>query len=134
MCDILNTNTLCQDVECGVCGIANIGFDRRCIRKNINFQRFGHGFYLAPNSSKCHDHTQGHGGYRAMLLFEVCPGKKYQLRNDDETLTAPPEGYNSVHGTGGNLNYDELVLYNPDGAILKHIIVYSKDGDCKIAK
>ena len=134
MCDILNTNTLCQDEECGVCGIANIGFDRRCIRKNINFQRFGHGFYLAPNSSKCHDYTQGHGGYRAMLLFEVCPGNKYQLQNDDKTLTAPPEGYNSVHGkAGGSLNYDELVLYNPDGAVLKYIIVYSKDGDCKIA-
>jgi hypothetical protein len=134
-CSITTANTLCNDEECGVCGIANIGFDRRCIRKNINFQRFGHGFYLAPNSSKCHDYTQGHGGFRAMLLFDVCPGKKYRLQRDDETLTAPPEGYNSVHGKAGiRLNYDELVLYNPDGAIPKFIIIYSKDGNEKIAK
>lgn len=134
VCNIIGTNTLCSDVDCGVCGIANIGFDRRCIRKNIDFQRFGHGFYLAPNSSKCHDYTHGRCGYRAMLLFDVCPGNKYQLQTDDEKLTAPPEGYNSVHGKHGiSLNYDELVLYNPDGALPKYIIVYSKDGDHKIA-
>ena len=134
-CDIINSSRLCNDEECGICGIANIGFDRRCIRKNINFQRFGHGLYLAPNSSKCHDYTQGKGGYRAMLLFDVCPGNKYQLQRDNETLTAPPQGYDSVHGKHGiSLNYDELVLYNPDGALPKYIIVYTKDGEDKIAK
>ena len=134
-CNIMNTNALCADNDCGICGIANIGFDRRYIRKNIMFQRFGHGFYLAPNSSKCHDYTQGCSGYRAMLLFDVCPGNKYQLRSDDEKLTAPPAGHNSVHGkAGGSLNYDELVLYNPDGALPKYIIVYTRDGEGKIAK
>lgn len=134
-CNIATTHSLCTNQDCGVCGIVNIGFDRRCIRRNIQFQRFGHGFYLAPNSSKCHDYTQGKGGFRAMLLFQVCPGKKYQLQRDNETLTAPPQGYNSVHGKQGiSLNYDELVIYNPDGALPQYIIVYQKDGDRKIAK
>lgn len=135
MCDIIGSKALCSDQECGICGIANIGFDRRCIRKNINFQRFGHGFYLAPNSSKCHDYTQGKGGFRAMLLFDVCPGNKYQLKRDDETLTSPPEGYHSIHGKSGiSLNYDELVLYNADAALPKYVILYRMDGDHKIAK
>ena len=53
----------CHDQDCGICGISAIGFDRRCVRKNINFQQFGYGFYLAPNSLKCHDYTQGYGKY-----------------------------------------------------------------------
>lgn len=74
-CNITVQQTLCNKTKCGVCGIANIGFDRRCISNNIDFQRFGHGFYIAPNSSKCHDYTQGKHGFRAMILFDVCPGK-----------------------------------------------------------
>ena len=124
-CDITVQQKLCSNSNCGVCGIANIGFDRRCIRRNIDFQRFGHGFYVAPNSSKCHDYTQGNYGFRAMILFDVCPGSKYELQTADETLTQPPSGYDSVHGKAGlSLNCDELVLYNPDGAFPKYIIVY----------
>ena len=134
-CNIMVNKTLCSDTNCGVCGISNTGFDRRCIRKNIDFQRFGHGFYVAPNSSKCHDYTQGKHGYRAMVLFDVCPGNTYVLQRDDETLTQPPTGYNSVHGRAGqSLNYDELVLYNPDGAFPRYIIVYQRDGEQRIAK
>ena len=74
-------------------------------------------------------------GYRAMLLFEICPGDTYVLQRDDETLTEPPEGFNSVDGKAGQcLNYDELVLYNPDGAFPKYIIVYQRDGENSIAK
>ena len=134
-CDITRQSTLCSNKECGICGIANTGFDRRCIQKNIDFQRFGHGFYVAPNSSKCHDYTQGKHGFRAMVLLDVCPGNKYELKRDDETLTQPPPGYNSVYGKAGlSLNYDELVLYNPDGALPKYIIVYKRDSEHKIAK
>ena len=59
-CDITTTQALCHDQDCGICGISAVGFDHHCVRKNINFQRFGCGFYLAPNSSKCHDYTQGY--------------------------------------------------------------------------
>ena len=90
---------------------------------------------MAPNSSKCHDYTQGMHGFRAMILLEVCPGIKYELSTDDETLKEPPAGYNSVYGISGqSLNYDELVLYNPDCALPKYIIVYQHNGVHKIAK
>ncbi|CAI8051542.1 hypothetical protein GBAR_LOCUS28214, partial [Geodia barretti] len=58
-CDIVNTQSPCNDEDCGICGISKYGMDRRLFRKNINYHRFGLAFYFAPNSSKCHDYTQG---------------------------------------------------------------------------
>ena len=134
-CDITSVHALCNDQNCGICGIANTGLDRRCVRKNIKFQRFGHGFYLAPNSSKCHDYTRGFNSYRAMLLCDVCPGNKYLLKKNDETLMGPPQGFDCVYGsTGVNLNYEEIVLYNPDAIQPRYIIVYQKDGIGQIAQ
>ena len=132
-CDL--SNAPCTDQECGICGISNTGLDRRCIRKNINFQRFGHGFYLAPHSSKCHDYTQGANGYRAMLLCSVCPGTKYNILRDNVKLKGPPQGYNCVFGQAGqSLNYEEIVVYNPDAVVPRYIIVYQRNGVAKIAK
>ena len=136
-CNITAKKTTCSDEDCGICGISRIGMDRRCIQKNINFQRFGHGFYVAPNSSKCHDYTQGAYSYRAMLLCDVCPGRKYTKKRDDQNLQSPPRGFDSVHGQSGSgsvLNYDELVIYNPDSILPRYILVYQKDGIRKIAQ
>ena len=125
----------CTSADCGICGISSMGLDRRCIRKNITFQRFGHGFYLAPNSSKCHNYTQGANGYRAMLRCAVCPGWKYYLQRDNVSLKGPPPGYNCVYAqVGFHLNYPEIAVYNPDAVVPRYIIVYQKDGVCKIAK
>ena len=134
-CNITAVQDLCNDQDCGICGIARMGLDRRCVQKNINFQRFGHGFYLAPNSSKCHDYTEGYLGYRAMLLCDVCPGNKYPLTRNNETLKGPPQGYGCVYGnTGVNLNYEEIVLYNPDAILPRYVIIYQKDGIDQVAK
>ena len=101
---------------------------------NITFQRFGDGFYLAPNSSKCHDYTQGHDKYRAMLLFDVAEGNKYIVQNDQTTLKTAPQGFDSVYGQrGGSLNYDEIVLYKSEALLPTHFVVYIKDGIHKIA-
>ena len=137
-CNITRKQCTCNDDDCGICGISTTGLDQRCIQKNISFQRFGHGFYLAPNSSKCHDYTQGAHGFRALLLCEVAPGKKYFLRKNDTSLTGPPQGFDSVYGKGAAgsasvLNYDEIVIYNPDSVLPRYIIVYQKDGTHKIA-
>ena len=126
-CDL--SSAPCTDQECGICGISSTGLDRRCIRKNVSFQRFGHGFYLAPNSSKCHDYTQGANGYRAMLLCDVCPGNKYQLEGNRQHLTGPPPGYDSVYGqVGSKLNYPEIVVYKPEAVLPRYVILYEKDG------
>lgn len=136
-CDITNTGQLCTDSNCGVCGISSTGFNPGCIGKSVRFQRFGHGFYLAPNSSKCHDYTQGANGYRAMLLCDVCPGNKYIRTKNGQSLRGPPQGYHSVYGQAGLgcvLNYEEIVLYGPqaDAILPKYIIVYQKDGIHKL--
>jgi len=129
MCRITLTRTLCTDQQCGICGISSFGLDRNYIGKNISFQRFGEGFYLAPNSSKCHDYTEGTYGYRAMLLCDVCPGNKYQLKITDQSLQGPPSGFNSVYGqVGTDLNYPEIVLYNPEAVMPRYIILYKRDG------
>ena len=128
-CNITATEVLCNNGNCGICGISSTGFDTNFIRNNIDFQRFGNGFYLAPNSSKCHDYTQGAYGFRAMLLCDVCPGRKYPLERNSQQLKGPPPGYDSVYGqVGCKLNYPEIVVYNSDAVMPRYIIVYRKDG------
>lgn len=132
-CDITVSETVCNDKECGICGISRTGFDRQYIGKNI-YERFGHGFYFAPMSSKCHDYTQGAHSYRAMLLCDVCVGEKYPMKQDDENLLNPPQGYDSIYGKSGPgsvLNYDEIVVYNPDAILPRYILLYQKDGTNK---
>ena len=133
-CAVYQTNTVCDDTMCGVCGISQRGFLSEYKATNIKFQRFGDGFYIAPNLSKCHDFTQGHGGYRAMLLFDVAEGRKHTLTNDNTALKAPPSGYDSVYGQrGSSLNYDEIVVYKPEAALPALVLIYVKDGIHKIA-
>ena len=134
-CDIVNTQSPCNDEDCGICGISKYGMDRRLFRKNINYHRFGLAFYFAPNSSKCHDYTQGVLTHRSMLLVDILPGKKYTIYNNDVKREKPPDGYHSVFGKPGQaLNYAELAVYNPDCVMPRYIIVYVHDGVHKIVK
>ena len=136
ICNVKTQKVACSNQKCGACGISSRGFDKKLIGSNIpRFMRFGKGFYLAPNSSKCHDYTQGIVDYRVMLLCEVAPGNKYKVTNDQTQLEGPPQGYDSVYGAkGGALNYDEIVLYCSDSILPKYVIVYKRDGINKIAK
>ncbi len=137
-CNLLENKDCCKNSDCGVCGISSDGFDDSRIGSNIpRFQRFGKGIYLAPNSSKCHDYTQGNPlhNVRAQLLCLVSCGAKYELRQDNTTLTGPPEQYHSVHGVaGGSLNYDEIVVFDVAAVLPQFIIVYELGGVEKIAK
>lgn len=137
LCDLVNTQTCCSDRECGVCGISSHGFDQDRIGTNIHFQRFGSGIYLAPNSSKCHDYTQGNPEYgvRAQLLCLVAQGARCELMQDNTALTQPPGGYDSVYGKkGGSLNYDEIVVFDSEAVWPQFVVVYKLDGVDKIAK
>ena len=127
-CDITTSRTICNN-GCGICGISSAGMDPKHIRTNFDFQRFGHGFYLAPNSSKCHDYTAENAhGLRAMLQCDVLPGRKYNLKHNNEKLTGPPRGFDSVFGqVGSKLNYPEVVVYDK-GAVNPRYIVTYKNG------
>ena len=134
-CAMYQSCTVCSDETCGICGISQKGMLSKFKAANIRFKRFGNGFYLAPNSSKSHDYTQGHDKYRAMLLFDVAEGNRCILKQNHTRLKGPPQGYDSVYGqSGGALNYDEIVLYKPEALLPTHILVYMKDGIHKIAK
>ena len=135
MCDLASKNALCTDRTCGVCSISRFGFNSNLIGTSVSFQRFGDGFYLAPNSSKCHDYTQGCevSGYRALLLCEVCPGKKYRTGKNNTSLRAPPVGCDCVFGEiGQDLNYPEIVLYNCGAILPKYIMLYKMNGTHKL--
>ena len=136
-CDLINTNQYCSSSDCGICGISQSGFDASRIGENIpQFKRFGHGIYLAPNSSKCHDYTQGvlEFGLRAQLLCLVACGAPYELLHDNTTLQQPPSQYHSVYGkSGGSLNYDEIVVYDVGAVLPQYIVLYKHNGIHKIA-
>ena len=137
LCDIISTQTCCSDTECGICGISLHGFDEKRIGTNIRFQRFGKGIYLAPNSSKCHDYTQGNPAYgvRAQLLCLVAQGARYELKQDNTKLAEAPDGFNSVYGEkGGSLNYDEIVVFDSGAVWPQYAVVYELNGVDKIAK
>lgn len=124
-CTIDASKKLCRVGECGICGIADAGMDPNYIRKN-SFQRFGKGFYLAPNSSKSHDYTKRNDyDSRALLLCHVLPGIKYPLSDRNQRLKKPPSGYDSVFGmVGSELNYPEIVVYDQRAVLPKYIIGY----------
>ena len=138
LCDLLATDQCCSNSDCGICGISQNGFDASKIGTNIpRFKRFGHGIYLAPNSSKCHDYTQGvvKFGVRAQLLCLVACGAQYELRHDNTKLQRPPSEFHSVYGkSGGSLNYDEIVVYDVRAVLPQFVVVYVHNGVHKIAK
>ena len=90
LCDITTNN----NEECGICVISRSGFSWR----KINSQQFRHRFYLALNSSNCHDYTWGAHGYQAILLCAVSQRKK---NVGDEKL--------KEWSAGSIFNYDEIV-------------------------
>lgn len=124
-------HTLCTGHSCGICSISRSGFLPEEIRRD-RFQRFGHAFYLAPNSSKSNDYCtkQCNVRYTAMLLCEVAPGKKHILRTNMTSLREPPNGYNSVYGKSkflffaGDLNYDEIVIFKPEAICPRYVLLY----------
>jgi len=131
-CDLANSHELCDGLNCGACGIARKGFDPQRISMS-SFQRFGRGFYFAPNSSKAHDYAvgkrfsravrDGNTHYSSVLLCDIAPGRKYTLRSRDQHLLNPPPGYGSFYGESGDeLNYDELVIFDHRAIHPRYII------------
>lgn len=136
-CDLANSANLCNDPNCGACGITRRGFDPLRIGSG-RWQRFGKGFYFAPNSSKAYDYAIGnrfganriatrYTRYSAIILCDIAPGRKYTTKFNSLNLVGPPTGYNSVHGESGkDLNYDEIVVYDSHAICPQYIIFCRK--------
>ena len=125
--------TPCTSEECGICSISTTGFQRDRIRDR--WQRFGPGFYFAPNSSKSHDYSSkpDNGKYMAMFVCQVATGKEYTLRKNKSDLKELPEGRHSVRGRSkslirsSDLNYDETAVYNPDAVCPRYVLLYTTE-------
>ena len=66
---------------------------------------------------------------RRVLLAKVVVGNGKRLQQDALTLTAPPDGCDSVLGevknaTVGNLNHDEVVVYREDACLPRYVFCY----------
>ncbi|CAG8764310.1 4887_t:CDS:2 [Cetraspora pellucida] len=125
VCKIGETGKLCSSNKCAVCCIIKNGY--KIFETNKNFQRFGKGLYFSSTSSKSDDYIKNNSGssYKVMLLNKVIVGNAYKLATNCTGLLHPPQGYDSVIGIpGGNLNYDEVVLYHEDSCLPRYLIVY----------
>ncbi|CAG8438201.1 575_t:CDS:2 [Ambispora leptoticha] len=140
-----NSQVLCGNSNCGVCGVILNGFDPNKIGQNARgetFQRLGKGFYFAPHPSKAHYYSRGaqkcHSNdptrkTQVLLRCLVAVGKPYHENVVQPKKTAPPEGYDSVYGAIGTcksrghgpLNWPEYAVYDPRAAIAVDYIVYS---------
>ena len=135
--DVLNGNEQAFFHGCseGVVGsIAENGFKKEFWRTSSgDWQRFGPGFYFAPQSSKSHEYpldqmsALSHGEHtRTMLLCKVIKGVVFETKHNMSHLSgAAPSGYNSIHGlasSNGPLNYDEIVVFD-EGAIMPYATV-----------
>ncbi|KAI6650921.1 ADP-ribosylation [Oopsacas minuta] len=128
-CDIVKTKKLCDSKDCGVCSISKVGFKLDKSGSVHKWTRFGHGIYLATNSSKSHEYTVGSYDVRTLLLCKVLTGHKYETYTNMADLTEPPKGFHCVQGkVGPTLNYEETVVYNDQCILPLAILVYELEG------
>ncbi|EIW84463.1 ADP-ribosylation [Coniophora puteana RWD-64-598 SS2] len=123
-----NTET-CNSVQCRLCQIIRCSFKIELFGTNMTWGRFGKGIYTTSTSSKANDYSKSSQGslYKTLLLNKVIVGNGFKVTRDQQTLQAPPSGYDSVLAEvvpGGTLNYDELVLYNDDAIRPSYLVVY----------
>ena len=140
-CNLLEFLQPCSDANCAICCITQKGFDPSKISSRY-WQRFGRGFYLAPNSSKSYEYplagrTEGIPttlSFRALIVCDVVPGRMYTLRKNDPSLEGPPHGYHSVYGKAkwfwfkisSDLDCDELVIFD-EAAIRPSFILFCEN-------
>ena len=133
-CDMLEYYEPCCSSNCGVCGISKKGFDPQRINSR-HWQRFGKGFYFAPNSSKAYDYPRAthttDSTYHCMLVCDIAPGHKYTLYKNEPSITRPPKGYHSLYGKSEwlwglwkspDMNYDELVVFDAEAVRPRYIL------------
>jgi len=117
---------LCSQTACNICRIIESSFQLARAGERTNFGRFGAGIYTSATSSKANDYYGGNASpNRAILLNDVVMGKTVKLTTTNQSLTQPPTGYDAVIGEpGGDLNYDECIVYKNEAIRASFLIVY----------
>ncbi|EIM85393.1 ADP-ribosylation [Stereum hirsutum FP-91666 SS1] len=126
----------CLSSSCALCSILRGSFEVERSGARHNFQRFGKGIYLTSISSKADDYVDDASGLaelqasnsKAMILARVVLGRPRILTRTDQRLKAAPRGYDSVTGQpGGDLNYEETVVYDNDAVRPAFVVMYEPD-------
>jgi len=119
--------TICNKQGCSLCGIIGSSFQIVQAGVRTNFGRFGAGIYTSATSSKANDYVlERKSSYKSMLLNNVVMGKTIKLTTTNEELTKPPQGYDAVVGEpGGDLNYDESIVYENDAIRPLFLVIYA---------
>ncbi|KLO15229.1 ADP-ribosylation [Schizopora paradoxa] len=117
----------CGSSSCSLCNIVKTSFDLAFFGKKTSWGRFGAGIYTSSTSSKADDYSNNvnQSSLKAVLLNKVIVGKGAKLTHDDPNRSGPPAGHDSVLGEkGGNLNYDELVVYTNDAIRPSYLVMF----------
>ncbi|RKP15446.1 hypothetical protein BJ684DRAFT_18222 [Piptocephalis cylindrospora] len=140
-CDLINNLMVCTMSTCPMCNIVRGAFDPMYIginHRNQVMQRFGWGFYLAPDSSKSHFYAGPgerviNGGFRAqraMLLCEVELGSwRLATKADEERDQTTTREFDCLFGKANTagLNYSEYCFLRSEAILPSCIIIYSYD-------
>ncbi|THH31281.1 hypothetical protein EUX98_g2930 [Antrodiella citrinella] len=105
----------------------NSSFKLAKFGQRTNFGRFGEGIYTSATSSKANDYvvSLSSAATRAILLNYVVMGKTIKMTSNQSDLKEPPTGYDSVVGEpGGDLNYDESIVYDNDAIRPIFLVIY----------
>lgn len=132
----------CADPHCAVCSIFARSFDVALagtsavggLRRAL---RYGGGIYFSKCSSKSNDYANpseravAGERYRVMFLCRVSLGRVYHAsvgQIPDISGIINPLAYDSIVGLttaeGGELNYEETVVYSGHAAIPSYLVVY----------
>ncbi|XP_078486289.1 protein mono-ADP-ribosyltransferase PARP4 [Ciona intestinalis] len=102
----------------------------------------GSGLYFADDisTSARYSNPNPKTGTRLLLINEVALGRIYESTKRDLSLTAPPNGHNSVKAVGKHENADsefrsnEYVVYNTDQQRIRFLVEFILEGDQVIEK
>ena len=104
--------------------------------------QFGHGVYLASNSSKSDIYTTENGqGERCILVVRACLGEVYQAKSPMRQALMPPErpdgrgALNSVAALrtdqGGCVEHSEYIVYQSSQCLPEYAIWYKHASACR---
>ncbi|KAH8112657.1 hypothetical protein DFH11DRAFT_467559 [Phellopilus nigrolimitatus] len=124
---------ICLSPCCSLCRIIQSSFDIKNCGSNCQFSRFGRGIYTSICSSKADDYckpTHPDAKKRFLLLNRVMVGREFQTKESLTHLLQAPSGFHSVSGEpGGDLNYEETVVYNNDAIRPAYLAIYELEED-----
>lgn len=71
--------------------------------------------------------THPYARYKTLIVNSVIVGKTFNMKYNATHLRCPPSGYDSVTGVpGGDLNYEETVVYENEAIRPAYLVVYSE--------